>query len=272
MKRTLAPKIFALLLSGLCWVYLPVLPALLVSGALFSLTLIVLTIPVLHPRSNFYVPTFSAGEASSGLVALTFDDGPDPRYTPQILDSLEREGIRAAFFLVGSRVEAYPELVREIVARGHVVGNHSYQHGLDFHFSLPKAFHEDLDAFDRAMEEVIGKRCLMFRSPQGFRTPILADVLKARRLACIGWQTRGFDSMRTDPNSILRSIVKNLSGGSILVLHDGAGLGGGSERKATLEALPRIIEEVKARGLAFERLDKLLGIQPYACRLPASLA
>lgn len=268
MKRTRIPKFFALVLCAMCWTVWPIYPALLANFAILTLLFIALTIPVLDPRSNFYIPTFSSGQNAGakgkGLVALTFDDGPDPRYTPQILDQLDREGIRAAFFVVGSRVAEYPELVREIVARGHVVGNHSYRHGLNFHFSLPKAYHRDLDAFDAAMHDAIGQHCRLFRAPQGFRTPLLADVLRDRKLDCVGWQARGYDSVRSNVDRILQSLVKNLSSGSIVLLHDGGGLGGTEERGATLKTLPLLIEAIRSRGYAFERLDKLLGVEAYS--------
>ncbi|MBC7531486.1 MAG: polysaccharide deacetylase family protein [Oligoflexus sp.] len=264
MKKTFLPKIFALLLCLLCWIVWPVYPALLADFVILTVSFIALTIPVLHPRSNFYIPTFSSGQNASGRVALTFDDGPDPRYTPQILDYLDREGIRAAFFVVGSRVAQYPDLVREIVARGHVVGNHSYHHGFNFHFSLRKAFHRDLDAFDLVMHKAIGRHCRLFRAPQGIRTPLLADVLRDRKLDCIGWQARGFDSVRKSSDRILQSIIHDLASGSIVLLHDGGGLGGSEERAATLKTLPLLIEAIRARGLAFERLDKLLGVEAYS--------
>ncbi len=272
MKRTLIPKFFALNLSLWCWVVWPNGIGLFLSVAIFFLVFLMLSLPVFHPRSSFYVPTLSAGPGGSDQIALSFDDGPDPRYTPKILDFLASEGIAAIFFVVGKRVQAHPDLAARILREGHALGGHSLSHGIHYHFSLPRALHRDFEAFDRILAEAVGIRCRLFRSPQGFRTPLLADVIRARKLICIGWSRRGLDSVRTDPKKILKSLLKNLSGGSVLVLHDGAGLGSREDREATLMTLPRLVSEIKARGLRFERLDAMLGVDAYAPIEPESAA
>ncbi|MBC7659145.1 MAG: polysaccharide deacetylase family protein [Chitinophagaceae bacterium] len=266
MKKTLVPKLFAFILCLLCWAIWPRDWALPANFVILATLMSTLTFPVFRPRSNFYIPTLSSAPNQPGLVAFTFDDGPDPRYTPQILDFLDREGISATFFVVGARVAEHPELVRDMIARGHIVGNHSYRHGFDFHFSLSSALHRDLDAFDDVMDEVIGKKCRLFRSPQGFRTPLLADVLRARKLVCVGWSARGFDTVRSDANAIVSSLIKKVASGGIMLLHDGGGLGGSEAREPTLKALPKLVASLRDRGLAFERLDKLLGTEAYFVR------
>jgi peptidoglycan/xylan/chitin deacetylase (PgdA/CDA1 family) len=262
MKRTLFPKLIAAALCGIAFAIFTPKVAALSSLALILATLCLLTWPVLDAQSNFYIPTLCHGLDPSS-IALTFDDGPDPLYTPAVLELLDKEGIQAAFFLVGERMAAHPELVKDILRRGHVIGNHSHTHALDFHFQLPRAYHEEIERFHGLSYEIFGKRCRFFRAPQGFRTPILADALRAKRLLCVGWTTRGFDSTRSDPRAILKSLRGSLRAGGIVLLHDGGGLGGRRQRDATLQALPGFIEHVKSAGFRFQRLDKHLGEEAY---------
>jgi peptidoglycan/xylan/chitin deacetylase (PgdA/CDA1 family) len=266
MKRTILPKILGLLLIGIVWVLWPASIALPLSLALGFGVVCALTIPVLNPQSNFYVPTVSSADdrTLSKQVALTFDDGPDPRFTMKILDQLAAEDIRAAFFVVGTRAERYPELIQAIVDRGHILGNHSHRHGMKFHFSGHRHLHRELDAFDSVIRSITGFRCQLFRAPQGFRTPILADVLRQRKLHCVAWSARGYDAVEKNPRKILQTIEADLEGGGIVLLHDGGGLGGSQDRSGTLEALPLLICAVRARGLTFERLDRLIGVEAYS--------
>lgn len=264
MKRTILPKMLGLILMGIAWTIWPAPIALPLSFFILLAVFCFLTIPVLNPKSSFYVPTLFRAEEHSDCIALTFDDGPDPRYTMKILDQLERENIRAAFFVVGTRAKDYPDLIKAIIERGHILGNHSHRHGMSFHFSGPKSLHRELDAFDSVMQSVTGRRCQLFRAPQGFRTPLLADVLKARKLNCIAWSARGYDAVERNPAKIIQAIQKDLRGGGIVLLHDGGGLGGSENRSGTIEALPLLIEGIRARGLKFERLDRLLGVEAYS--------
>lgn len=264
MKRTILPKILGLVLIGIAWTIWPASTAFPLSLFIGFAVLSLLTIPVLSPRSSYYLPTFSSLRGPSDRVALTFDDGPDPRFTMKILNHLESENIRAAFFVVGSRAEKHPDLIKAIVDRGHILGNHSHRHGLNFHFSGPKALRAEFDSFDAITRDVTGHRCQLFRAPQGFRSPILADVVKERNLHCIAWSARGYDAIESRPNKILQSILKDVKGGGIVLLHDGGGLGGSEDRSGTIEALPLLIKEIRARGLEFERLDRLIGVEAYS--------
>lgn len=264
MQRTLIPKALTLLLSVFLFVYLEASSAAWLSLLLWVLCLSLLSIPVLNPRSNFYVSTLSRGpEESPGAIALSFDDGPDPRYTPEILKALDEYGASAIFFIVGSQAEKHPELVQEILRRGHLIGNHSQTHGLNFHFQRASFYRREFDAFDKTITSITGKRCRFFRAPQGFRSPVLASALNRRGLRCIAWSARGFDSVRSDAAAILATISKDLGPGALVLLHDGAGFGGREDRRATLEVLPMLMQEVKRRGLSVRRLDHLLGESAY---------
>lgn len=221
---------------------------------------------VLHPNASFWAPTRYRSPAPSNAVALTFDDGPDPQFTPQILDLLAARGVKAAFFVVGERVEQHPELVARIDREGHLIANHSHRHGLDFHFRLWSAVEREIASCNAAIAGVIGKVPALFRSPQGFKNPALGDVLRRRQMLAVGWQARGYDAIERSAESIERQVLAQVRPGGVVLLHDGAGLHGTLDRSPTLAALPRIIDELRGRGLDLVRLDALLGVPAYQAR------
>ena len=191
-------------------------------------------------------------------VALTFDDGPDPVFTPRVLEILARENVSATFFVVGERARVNPDLLREIDRQGHLVGNHSFSHAWNINFGLHARLTHEIDSCNDAIEAAIGKRPRFYRAPHGFKNPALGDVLAQRAMTCVGWQVRGFDAVRSDAGEITRRLVHKARAGGILLLHDGSGLQGTLDRRATLEALPMIIAGLRARGFAFMRLDELM--------------
>jgi peptidoglycan/xylan/chitin deacetylase (PgdA/CDA1 family) len=190
-------------------------------------------------------------------VALTFDDGPDPEFTSRVLEILAREKVTATFFVVGERALANPALLRDIDSQGHLIGNHSFSHAWNINFALHAGLTREINGCNAAVEAAIGKRPQFYRAPFGFKNPALGDVLAKLAMTCVGWQVRGFDAVRSDANEIARRLVLKAKAGGILLLHDGSGLQGTPDRSATLEALPVIIDGLRARGFAFKRLDDL---------------
>jgi len=214
----------------------------------------------LLPRSRLLGPNLrriTADPLGNGprAVALTFDDGPDPEVTPRLLDILDRHGARATFFCIGDRVRVRPDVTREISARGHAVGNHGYTHGPGFFFRSPGGLRADLL---RAQEEVAaatGRPPELFRAPAGIRGPWLQPVLDELGLDLVSWTRRGFDTVTPDPARVHDRLVKGLSPGDILVLHDGASARGPGGRPVVEEVLPRLLETISARGLATAALS-----------------
>lgn len=216
-----------------------------------------------NPNSSVWVKTLWKAPRSTDTVALTFDDGPDPRSTLKIAEILNARGIRGTFFVVGDRVRKNPEIVEALHAQGHLVANHSDSHANSFHFRLWGGFRRELEACNRAIRESIGLEPAIFRAPQGIKNPALCDVLRELDLAPIGWQVRGLDSMSDDADAIERRVLSGAKPGGVIMLHDGGGYGGLEDRSATIEALPRIIDGLEARGLRFVRLDELLELEAY---------
>jgi peptidoglycan/xylan/chitin deacetylase (PgdA/CDA1 family) len=206
----------------------------------------------LWPRSTLVGPNVRRlGEAAARAraVALTFDDGPDPRVTPRVLDLLDARRARATFFCVARRAEENPGLVAEIARRGHRVENHSYAHANGFCFLGPRAAGRDIDRAQAVLGEQAGAAPRWFRAPAGLRNPWLAGVLETRGLALVSWTRRGLDASARDAPRVLRRLTRGLAAGDILVLHDAGPwrLPGGGH--AGLETLPRLLDAVESAGL-----------------------
>lgn len=153
-------------------------------------------------------------------ILLTFDDGPDPEVTPRVLDVLERHGHRAIFFIIGSKAEAHPDLVREIVRRGHIVGNHTYAHSPWANFLGSRHLIRDIERTDDAIEKACGVRPKLFRPPLGVSPHFLRKVVRQTGHVVVGWDVRSLDT-RLEPRDVIMSrIAKGLHSGSIVLLHD----------------------------------------------------
>jgi len=257
MAKAIAIKIFAAL-GILAALWLGDAPtSWWIAGLIAFLALALIAWGVFDVNSSLWTPTLWQVPGVKA-VALTFDDGPDPVFTPRVLEILARENVTATFFVVGERARANPDLLREIDHQGHLVGNHSFSHAWHINFGLHSRLTHEIDSCNEAIEAVTGKRPRFYRAPYGFKNPALGDVLAKHAMTCVGWQVRGFDAVRSDASEITRRLVRRTRAGGILLLHDGSGLQGTRDRRATLEALPLIIAALRARGFAFKRVDELM--------------
>jgi cellulose synthase/poly-beta-1,6-N-acetylglucosamine synthase-like glycosyltransferase/peptidoglycan/xylan/chitin deacetylase (PgdA/CDA1 family)/spore germination protein YaaH len=204
-----------------------------------------------------------------GLVALTFDDGPDPTWTPKILDLLKAEQVPATFFIIGENGQANPQLVKRIVAEGHDIGNHSYTHPNLGELPAPITDLE-LNATQRLIESLTGHSTTLFRAPYfGDAEPTTPDevdpIVRARKLGylTVGLHVDPDDWARPNADSIVTRTIDGVTGhapndtghGQVVLLHDGGG-----DRQQTLAALPRIIHELRARGYRFVTVSELAGM------------
>jgi peptidoglycan/xylan/chitin deacetylase (PgdA/CDA1 family) len=213
---------------------------------------IVLTAIVMSPRSRLLgdnLVTLPQPGGANGYVALTFDDGPDPDVTPRVLDLLDRYGAKASFFCIGRRAAAYPEIVRDIVRRGHSVENHSHRHSHAFAFYPPHALHREIDDAQAAIETVTGIRPRFFRAPMGFRGPALDPVVARSALRCVSWTRRGWDSFSRNPATVLRRITGRLAAGDVILLHDGSCATTRGGEPVVLAVLPPLLDHLASRGL-----------------------
>jgi peptidoglycan/xylan/chitin deacetylase (PgdA/CDA1 family) len=185
------------------------------------------------------------------LVALTFDDGPDPRWTPQILDVLRRANVRATFFMVGDYARARPDLVRRVAAERHTIATHTMSHPNLLAVSSAVERRQIVDSAD-LLDRIVGAgtvRC--FRPPYGNHDATTVRVAKERGLATIMWSRDGQDWSQPGVDTIVRgNLDTRFDGGrGVVVLHDG-----GTRRAQTVAALPKLIDALRARGYTFVQL------------------
>lgn len=213
---------------------------------------------VMSPRSRLLGPNLSrlppAASASDpsrsagARVALTFDDGPDPQVTPKVLDLLAEGDARGTFFCIGQRAEEHPGLVAEIVSRGHRVENHTYRHAKTFAFFGPRTQAAEVDRAQEVLEDLAGRRPVFVRAPAGFRNIWLDRILHRRGLRLASWSRRGYDTVDGRPERVARRVLRGLSPGDVVLLHDGASARDQDGRPVVLEVLPRLLDELAARG------------------------
>ena len=172
----------------------------------------------LNPNSRLFGPIMT--HTCEG-VWLTIDDGPDPRDTPQLLDLLDRHGAKATFFLIGEKARLYPDLVREIVNRGHEVGNHTYQHPQAAFWSYgPYRTWREIVRCQRVLTEITGQSPRWFRAPVGHSNVFVHPVLDAMGLRLVGWSSRGFDGVSASLADVKRRIRSTARDGAIILAHE----------------------------------------------------
>ncbi|KWX01340.1 Polysaccharide deacetylase [Carbonactinospora thermoautotrophica] len=181
-------------------------------------------------------------------VALTLDDGPHPRYTPQVLALLRQYRVRATFCLIGTQVRAHPELVRQIVADGHWLCNHTMTHDDRLRRRPDDRVQYEIGAAKRLIEQVApGARVRYFRAPGGNWSPRLTTAAAAQEMQPLGWSVDPRDWERgRSAASIVRQVHRQLAPGSVILLHDGGG-----NRAATVAALRVLIPQLLRAGYSF---------------------
>lgn len=207
---------------------------------------------VFWPHSRLLGPSMTrlpAAAAQRGEVALTFDDGPDPIVTPQVLDLLDRYRVKASFFCIANKVIAHPELTREIIRRGHSVENHTNSHPHAFPFFGPNAMRREIDSAQNAIHATTGITPIFFRAPMGFRNPFLAPVVERASLRYINWTRRGLDTFAKSAEPVYQRLQRNLAAGDILLLHDGRSIHPHGDSPVILEVLPRLLEHLQSLNL-----------------------
>jgi peptidoglycan-N-acetylglucosamine deacetylase len=209
---------------------------------------------IANPRAAFLGRVLWKGNPAG--VALTFDDGPHPEHTPRILETLDRYSVRASFFVIGRHLKKHGSLAAEAARGGHGIGNHTQNHFRFMNFlPVEKIRREILECQDEAAAWA-GYRPNFYRQPAGFRNPRIFGVLKNCGMSLVGWQTRAFDTQRQNAQVIAEAILKKVRPGGVILLHDGSD-SLNDDRTATVQALPRIIEGIKERGLQFYTLEEM---------------
>jgi len=193
-------------------------------------------------------------------MALTFDDGPTPNFTPAVLDVLKAYNVKATFFLVGKFVKKYPEICRRIIKEGHEIGNHTYSHG-NLLSKMPVQIRREIEKGEQAIVKVTGIKPKYFRPPMDFYNRFVKRIAIEQGYSMVLWNIRTFDSSISirGHRHIISKIQRLAKPGDIILLHDSKNrIKNVMDRKATLKALPKIIDALLAMGLKPVTLSELL--------------
>lgn len=222
----------------LLWPYAP-----LAGIGVLALSHALIFYPTFRPNLQWLGPVITRFATSRKEVWLTVDDGPTDD-TRAVLDLFDAHGLKATFFVKGVLAEQHPELVREMLARGHSVANHSQTHPSGSFWCLtPGRVAGEIDACNHALTRVTGSTPRWFRAPVGMKNPAVHPALRRRGMRLIGWTARGFDAVVSDPELVVSRILPHLQPGAIIVMHQG--------REHSLRVLEAVIVAVRQRGYAF---------------------
>lgn len=204
-------------------------------------------------QANYFVKSINKGRVKS--IALTFDDGPDPESTPRILETLRENDLKAAFFVIGKKAAKYPDLLKQMVEEGHVIGNHSYSHHYLIGLFSKKKLRSDIAHCNETIRDITGKTPVLFRPPFGVTNPRYAAVLKELQMHSVGWSLRSMDTRARNKYQIIQKIISKLRPRDIVLLHDHLPL--------TADSLADIIGHCREMGIKIEPLPRLIVKEPY---------
>lgn len=198
---------------------------------LFSISLWWLLLPLLLYKagiiygsaticSDFYIKAICSAETKEKMIALTFDDGPHPQYTPAVLNVLEAYNAPATFFVIGKNIAGREEIIRKIDKAGHIIGNHTFSHSFFIDFKSKAGFINELNQTSDLIYKITGKKMKWFRPPYGVTTPNLAKAAKALNYDIIGWNLRSLDTTGDSEEVIIKRIKENMKPGSVILFHD----------------------------------------------------
>lgn len=210
-----------------------------------------------RPSSQLFGRTFVAGGAGSRSLALTFDDGPNDPHTLRLLEVLAKHNVKATFFMIGRFVRERPEIARAVTQAGHVIGNHTYTHPNLF-WASPARLAQELDGCERALTESVGEHSQLFRPPFGLRRPGTLRAVAGRGLTTVMWSVTAFDWRLPTAEAIERRAAGQVSGGGVILLHDGGHRHMGVDRAPTVTATDRMIARYKGEGYTFVTIPEMM--------------
>ncbi|WP_378187694.1 polysaccharide deacetylase family protein [Aquimarina sp. W85] len=211
---------------------------------------------VVNIRSGYFLTALTANKTNTtGVVAITFDDGPNTN-TLAILDILQKFNVRATFFCIGKQVEKHPDIAKKIIEQGHIIANHTQTHAQWIDLYGTQRFIDEIVMADQIIEKYTGKIPLLFRPPYGVTNPQIARAVNYTQHKVIGWNKRSFDTTIPSANVILKKITKNLKSGDVILLHD--------TKLITVGVLEQLLLFIKTNNLTPVTIDELFEIPAYA--------
>src|SRR5215469_9611798 len=189
----------------------------------------------MSPTGQWYGRTFTGLAHGTKQLALTYDDGPNDPHTFRLLEVLTKHNVRATFFLIGRFVQQRPDIVREIVEAGHVVGNHTFTHPL-LTLKSSSEVRKELSDCGAELQDAIGAHSNLFRPPFGGRRPAVLSVARELGLQPVMWNATGYDWTAPPAEVIERKVSRQIRGGNVILLHDGGHRQMGADRSQTVLA------------------------------------
>ncbi len=210
------------------------------------------------PRSGFWGDLVWRGDVKSNRVALTFDDGPTEPYTAEILDVLEREGVKGTFFVLGENARRWPALVKRMHDEGHGVGNHTWSHPHCGWMRGMKYWRAEMARTDELIGEICGEKPRVFRPPLGAKNFFTLRAARSLGHRVVMWSRRTFDGLTTTPARIMKRLDPT-AGGDIVLMHDGVAPNNlGRDPSATVTAVPLVLQMLKEQGLCGVTVEEML--------------
>jgi len=218
------------------------------------------------PRGQWYGRTFTGLKSGTRQLALTYDDGPNDPHTFRLLEVLARHDVKATFFLIGRYVKQRPDIARELVRSGHVVGNHTFSHTNLIFASARQTRMELLDC-ERALSDAVGEHSRLFRPPFGGRRPSTLRIARTMGLEPVMWNVTGWDWRGKPAEYIERKVRQQIQGGDVILLHDGGHAAFGADRSPTVMATDRLIVRYKSEGYEFVTVSEMMEQQAVSSQL-----
>lgn len=213
------------------------------------------------PTGQWYGRTFTSLPRGTKQLALTYDDGPNDPHTFRLLEVLSKHNVRATFFLIGRYAKQRPEIAREVIRAGHVVGNHTFTHPL-LTFKSIAEIRQELTDCRAALQDAIGEHSNLFRPPFGGRRPAVLRIARELGLQPVMWNVTGYDWNAPPAAVIEGKVTKQIRGGDVILLHDGGHRHMGADRSQTVTATDHLITKYKSEGYNFVTIPQMLESTP----------
>lgn len=207
-------------------------------------------------RWNYHLTSLHSNKKiSKNQIAITFDDGPHPEFTPKALDLLKEHHAKATFFCIGKNVEEHPELLKRIISEGHLAGNHTYSHSNSFGFFGAQKVISELKKTNKIIKDLTGKEMKLYRPAFAVTNPSIEEAVRELKPYSIGWNVRSLDTTSRSEKQILKRIIKKLSKGDVVLLHDTS--------QKSINVLEQLLLFLEEKNLESVTVDQLLEIEAY---------
>lgn len=209
------------------------------------------------PSGQWYGKTFTRLPRATKKLALTYDDGPNDPHTLRLMEVLDKHDVRATFFCIGRHAQQKPQIVRDLVKAGHVVGNHTYTHP-NLALQSQTQVRIQLTTCQNVLSDVMGAAPKLFRPPYGGRRPSVLRIAREMGLEPVMWSITCYDWKATSPERIEKHVKRQLRGGDVILLHDGGHVEMGVNRGHTVAATDRLVAKYKSEGYDFVTIPEMM--------------